>query len=373
MPFLLQIFIIFLSSLLITPLILSGISFLFQKWGFLDRPHLYKSEKWRKPAPYGVGIVLILMLLIFFPVFYFSFDFSAILERRLHIVMILWVLLALVSFVDDMDTIGKSPISVPPLFRLGMQILIGLIIGLTSIKISYVSGLFGWVVDLTDYFISFSIAENIYTIYYIPILLTIFWYALVFNGVNFSDGVPGLTGWYALISFIILAGLAIKLLFTDTSIAAIENSRFLLMILAVVIPTTFWLTRADISRKVIMGDSGTIMLAFLIATLAIIAWGKIATAMAVLGVYLIDLIYVVTVRILQGKNPLKWEQSTHLHFRLMEIGFSKQKIRLTVYFLTAFFGVTAIFLDTKWKIFLFIIIWFITIFLTQILTIVKKK
>ncbi len=47
------------------------------------------------------------------------------------------------------------------------------------------------------------------------------------------------------------------------------------------------------------------MLAFLIATLAIIAGGKIATAMAVLGVYLIDLIYVVTVRILQGKNPLK--------------------------------------------------------------------
>jgi UDP-N-acetylmuramyl pentapeptide phosphotransferase/UDP-N-acetylglucosamine-1-phosphate transferase len=54
-----------------------------------------------------------------------------------------------------------------------------------------------------------------------------------------------------------------------------------------------------------MGDSGTIMLAFLIATLAIIAGGKIATAMSVLGIYLIDFVYVITARILGGQNPMK--------------------------------------------------------------------
>ncbi len=30
------------------------------------------------------------------------------------------------------------------------------------------------------------------TFYILPILMTIFWYLLVFNAVNFSDGVPGL-------------------------------------------------------------------------------------------------------------------------------------------------------------------------------------
>jgi hypothetical protein len=100
-------------------------------------------------------------------------------------------------------------------------------------------------------------------------------------------------------------GLAVKLLLIDTSLAATENSRFLLMILAIIIPVTFFVTRKDISRQGIMGDSGTIMLAFLIATLAIIAGGKIATAISVLGIYLIDLIYVVVARLLKGKNPLK--------------------------------------------------------------------
>jgi hypothetical protein len=47
-------------------------------------------------------------------------------------------------------------------------------------------------------------------------------------------------------------------------------------------------------------------------------------------------------------------------------------IRNTVYFLTAFFGITAIFLDTKGKIALFILIAFVTLFLTKLLSFRKK-
>lgn len=47
------------------------------------------------------------------------------------------------------------------------------------------------------------------------------------------------------------------------------------------------------------------MLAFLIATLAIIGGGKIATALSVLGIYVIDFAYVITSRLLAGKNPMK--------------------------------------------------------------------
>lgn len=84
-----------------------------------------------------------------------------------------------------------------------------------------------------------------------------------------------------------------------------KNSYFILCILAIVIPATLLLTRADIERSVIMGDSGTIMLAFLIATLAIIAGGKIATTISVLGVYVIDAIYVIMRRLRRGQNPMK--------------------------------------------------------------------
>jgi hypothetical protein len=66
-------------------------------------------------------------------------------------------------------------------------------------------------------------------------------------------------------------GLATKLYFIDATTPSQENSRFVLAILMVLIPVTFLLTRLDIARRGLMGDSGTMMLAFSLATLAIIA------------------------------------------------------------------------------------------------------
>lgn len=373
MSFPLEICILFITACIISPLILLGVTTVLRKWNFLDRPHLYKSEIGRAPVPYGAGISILFTILVFVPILYGIIDFTPILEHRLYIIIILGVFIACISFFDDMETIGQSSLRIHPIFRLLMQIGVGIVIGLTSIKISYISNIFGGVIDLTDYHFTFIWSANQITIYYIPLLMTIFWYVLVFNSVNFSDGVPGLTGGFALISFFIMGGLALKLYVSDTSPNAVENSKFLLTLLAIIIPATFFLMRADISRRVIMGDSGTIMLAFLLATFAIVAGGKIATTVSVLGIYLIDLVYVVTRRIMKGRNPLKGDQSSHLHYRLMELGLSQSQIRTIVFSLTAVFGLSAIFLSTIGKIILLVVIAIITIFLTEILSIVRKK
>jgi UDP-N-acetylmuramyl pentapeptide phosphotransferase/UDP-N-acetylglucosamine-1-phosphate transferase len=86
-----------------------------------------------------------------------------------------------------------------------MQIGVGAVIGLTSIKISYMSNIFGGILPLDEFFSLLSIGDMTLTVYWIPIIVTILWYVVVFNAVNFSDGVPGLTGGFALITFVILA------------------------------------------------------------------------------------------------------------------------------------------------------------------------
>lgn len=119
-------------------------------------------------------------------------------------------LVTLVSFLDDLDTIYKfdrdlksgpkisaedlsninpTRFSVSPRVRLGMQILVGLIIGLTSIKISYVTNIFGGITSLDVLSFHTYFGE----IFIVPIAFTIIWYVLVFNSINWSDGVPGLT------------------------------------------------------------------------------------------------------------------------------------------------------------------------------------
>lgn len=204
MSFALEIFIIFIASCIISPLVLWCVDLCLRRYKLLDRPHLYKSEAGREPVPYGAGISIILTLFVFVPILYGILEFTPILEHRLHIILIIAIIIGLISFVDDMDTIGHSRIRVSPMFRLIMQIGVGIVIGLTSIKIAYVSNIFGGIVDLTAYHFDFLLGGDIYSIYYIPVIVTVFWYVLVFNSVNFSDGVPGLTGGFALISFIIM-------------------------------------------------------------------------------------------------------------------------------------------------------------------------
>lgn len=122
MSFSFEIIILFIASSILSPLILKGIVYVLRTFHCLDRPHLYKSEAGRTPVPYGAGISIFLTILAFVPILYFILDFTAILEHRLHIMIILGAFIAIISFLDDMETIGRSWIRIPPILRLMMQI-----------------------------------------------------------------------------------------------------------------------------------------------------------------------------------------------------------------------------------------------------------
>ncbi len=77
------------------------------------------------------------------PVVFLFAGFSALLEHRLFIILIIGIVISVISFIDDLDTIGKSRIKIPPIARLLMQIGVGTLVGLTSIKISYMSHILG--------------------------------------------------------------------------------------------------------------------------------------------------------------------------------------------------------------------------------------
>lgn len=366
---------------LITLLVISTLSsyiimrfglFVLRKIRILDHPERYPSEWNRAPAPYGIGVLVFINFALISLIALPYFNMYEIWERKYWIILILASFIALVSFIDDLDTIDKSYFSLHPMIRLFFQIGIGAIIGITSIKISYISNLLGplmpgveiW--ELSQWMT--VINENI-TIYWIPLIFTIIWYVLVFNSLNWSDGVSWLTGWLSVITFIVIAILSVKLYLTDTTLASQENSKFVLRILMILIPSVILLTYYDITRKWIMGDSWTMFLGFIIATLSIIAGGKIATASSVLWIYLIDAIYVIAMRIFKKQNPLKWDKTYHLHYRLLKFGLSKTAIRTFIYTLAFFFWFAAIFLDRTGKIILFAFIAVIVVFITKILSI----
>ena len=151
----------------------------FQRFGILDRPYLYPHEQHRVPVPYGLGVILFLNF-TFLSFLFLGFDVD-----KLRVIFLLGLIVTIVSFLDDLNTIGKFR-RIPPAVRLTLQIGVGAIIGMTSIKIGYVSNLLGGIVHLDAYWFAIG-GVHIYTI---PLIFTILWYVLVFNSINWSDCVP---------------------------------------------------------------------------------------------------------------------------------------------------------------------------------------
>jgi UDP-GlcNAc:undecaprenyl-phosphate GlcNAc-1-phosphate transferase len=175
------------------------------------------------------------------------------------------------------------------------------------------------------------------------------------------------------IALFIIGVLTTKLYLGDSTLASQENSQFVLLVLSILLPSVIIFWSMDHTRKYFLsGDSGSMFLAFMIATLAIISGGKVATVASVLGVYIVDAFYVILVRLYNKKNPLKGDMIHHLHFRLMNLGFSHNFIRGTIYTLAFICGMSAVFLDKVGKSILAVFLVLIVFFVTRILAVMKK-
>lgn len=322
--------------------IIKGCFYIFQKYKIVDKPHLYPHEKNRKPLPYPGWVVLILNLLLWSPwIMYAIADVDV--KKAIYVLAAGFITTVVMAWDDQRRTL-------PPLLRLIFQMMLGAFFGMTSIKIGYMTNIFWWIVHL-DQFASLQWQFLGNTFYLVPIVVTIIWYVLVMNAINWSDNGRAMTSSVSLVTCIVLWFLCIKLFMTDGQ-AARDNSLFVLSFLTIFIPSLFVFWRFDIRRACIVGDAGTMFLGFLIATLSLVSGGKMATASIVLGIYFIDAFYVILSRIRAGKNPMKGDLS-HLHHRMTLEGVNHVLQRRLVMLLSFLFWCGAIFLGTWWKIILF--------------------
>ncbi len=102
--------------------------------------------------------------------------------------------------------------------------------------------------------------------------------------------------------------------------------------------------------KIFLGEGGSLFLGFALGTLAIISGGKIAIALLILGIPIMDVAWAIIRRTLAGKNPFRFSDREHLHHRLLNLGFGQRKTVLIYYFLSAAFGLSALFLQSRGKI-----------------------
>ncbi|MCT4617425.1 MAG: undecaprenyl/decaprenyl-phosphate alpha-N-acetylglucosaminyl 1-phosphate transferase [Candidatus Gracilibacteria bacterium] len=341
-----EIFGLFVLSFCLTFGLIEIFKRIFKKLNFIDNPKKYGYK--REPVPYGMGIIFIINLLILALLFIEP-------NEKLGLILGFGSLVTAVSFIDDRVEVSAK-------IRLLIQIIIGATIAINSIKIGYISNIFGGIINLETYFIEILNLK----IYLIPLIFTIVWYVLIFNAMNWTDGERGMTLGVSFISYFVLFILAFMLFNTDTYQGGIENAVFIMKLTSILMGSVLIFWFYEVKEKLLLGDSGTMFLGFMLASLAIISGGKIATVFAVFGIYLVDAFYVIINRLMRKQNPLKGD-FTHLHHRLHKLGLTKYQILSIVYSLSLIFGISALFLDKTGKIIVFIIIALLVVFMTKIL------
>jgi UDP-GlcNAc:undecaprenyl-phosphate GlcNAc-1-phosphate transferase len=160
------------------------------------------------------------------------------------------------------------------------------------------------------------------------VLFTWFWMVGMMNTVNLIDGVDGLAG-----GVVAITGVCITL----TSWWLEQHTIAILAAIFTGAVVGFLLHNWNPSR-IIMGDSGSQFLGIGLAVLSIMGGAKLALALMVLGIPILDVAVVMINRVRRGQSPLHYD-TTHLHHRLKATGLSPRQICYLFYTFTAFFGV----------------------------------
>ena len=174
-------------------------------------------------------------------------------------------------------------------------------------------------------------------------ILIAFWLLGVMYTTKLLDGLDGLVSGLTAISSltIFLFTLTTKYYQPDIALAA-------LVLAAASLGFLFFNWQP---ARVFLGEGGSLFLGYALGVLAIISGGKIAIALLVMGIPILDVAWTILRRLAAGKNPFKFADRRHLHFRLLETGLTVRQAVLLFYVISIIFGLNALFLQSIGKAF----------------------
>ena len=179
-------------------------------------------------------------------------------------------------------------------------------------------------------------------------LFAFFWIVTLTQVINWSKGVDGQMPSITLVTAFVLGVLSLRLFLSGD-----PNQLFIAKLAFITAGASLgFLIFNWFPAKIYPGFSGSTILAFLLAVLSILSGAKLATASLCLGIPIIDFIYTFTRRILQHKSPV-WGDRGHLHHKLLDLGWSHQKISLFYLLGSGMLGSVALLSGSEGKFFAF--------------------
>jgi UDP-GlcNAc:undecaprenyl-phosphate GlcNAc-1-phosphate transferase len=157
---------------------------------------------------------------------------------------------------------------------------------------------------------------------------TIFWIVGMINSINWIDGLDGLSSGIGLIAAFTLG------LISLTVGAGLSGQPYVALLCFALAGALLGFLRWNFHpASIFAGTSGVMLLGYALAILSILGSAKVAVALLVLGVPIIDTFWNIVRRLATGASPFTPDRG-HVHHRLMDLGLSQTRAVLVIYAIT---------------------------------------
>lgn len=180
------------------------------------------------------------------------------------------------------------------------------------------------------------------------------WLLGIIFTVKILDGLDGLATGVVLIGSLVMYALTMSSEFYQ------PNVGFVSLVFAATLLGFLMFNFAP--ARVYLGESGGLFIGFMLAVLAVISGSKIATALLVMAVPVVDFARVLITRHLRAQ-PLFQGDREHFHYQLLTYGLSERQVVLIFYAVALVFGLSALFLQSLGKIVVLSVLMLTVIFL----------
>jgi UDP-GlcNAc:undecaprenyl-phosphate GlcNAc-1-phosphate transferase len=151
---------------------------------------------------------------------------------------------------------------------------------------------------------------------------TVFWIVGMINSINWIDGLDGLSTGVALIASVTLGLISLTTQVSQPLIAVLCFA--LAGALAGFLRWNFH------PARIFTGTAGVQFVGYTLAVLAILGSAKVAVALLVLGVPIIDTFWIIVGRLSHRRSPFTPDR-THIHHRLLDLGLAHRDTVLVIY------------------------------------------
>ena len=331
----------FIVSLCLAFIITQGIRRLASRHQIVDRPETDPSRKIHtQPIPLLGGLSLFITIAVMIGVF-------CVIQNRLlggyllpkHLVggLVGGLIIMFGGYVDDRYRLSPGKQIIFP-------ILASLVIIASGIGVQYISNPFGRAIQLD------SIRLVLFTWHGLPYGITLFsdlfafvWLMGMMYTTKFLDGLDGLSTGIGTIGAVIIFFLSLA-----KTVAQPETA--LLSIIFAGAGVGFLLHNFH-PAKIFLGEGGSVFIGFFLGVLSIISGAKIATALLIMGIPILDALWVIVRRVFWEHRPIASGDKKHLHFRLLDAGLSHRQAVIFLYVMTAGFGMAGLYFQGRTKIY----------------------